>query len=105
MSDPPENHRFDELAKALATASSSRRGFIKRLTAGIAGGAVALVGGREAALSASRCSPVGHMCSHYHDCCSGFCNASQRPARCGTRPKPPPPPPTRPPRPPPPPVQ
>jgi hypothetical protein len=100
MSDPSENHRFDELAKALATASSSRRGFIKRLAAGIAGGAVALVGGGDAVLAARRCSPVGHACVQNHDCCSGFCDASHHPARCGTRPTPSP----RSPRPPPPPV-
>lgn len=93
MSDPPENHRFDELARALATASSSRRGFIARLAAGIAGGAVALLGGGDAVLAASRCSPAGHSCLQHHDCCSGFCNSSHR---CGTRPKSPSP--TPPPR-------
>jgi hypothetical protein len=99
MSDPPENHRFDELARALATASSSRRGFITRLAAGIAGGAVAIVGGGGAVLAASRCSPVGHSCLRNNDCCSGFCDATHHPAHCATRPTPaprrssPPPPP------------
>jgi hypothetical protein len=102
MSDPTEHHRFDELAKAVATASTSRRGFITRLAAGIAGGAVALVGGAGAAVAAARCSPVGHACRRNQDCCSGFCDMTHH--RCATRPKPPPPPPPRSPRPPPPPI-
>src|SRR5438105_8026067 len=99
-------NRFDELAKALADSSISRRETLRRLGGGLVGAALAGVGigcEREGATSpetadASRvgvlpglrfgggantiCRNDGYQCKVHTDCCKGYCDPSTNTCGC-----------------------
>jgi hypothetical protein len=64
-------NRFDDLTRTLAT-TTSRRGFLKTLAGGAAGGMLALLGIGEAA--AKDCTKTGKKCKDNKECCSGLCS-------------------------------
>ena len=65
-----DGHRFDELARHLAT-NRTRRGFLRLLGGSLAAGVVALQGHGPA--GAIRCLSGGQPCRPDLDCCSGKC--------------------------------
>ena len=75
------DEKLDELSKALAT-TTSRRQMLKVLAATAAGGALTLVGAREA--GAARCRRVGQPCRANFECCDFFCPPDT--GRCACRP-------------------
>jgi hypothetical protein len=62
---------FDDLTKALATATS-RRQALKTIVATTLGGLLGL-GGIDAAFAAKKCRGLGSKCSHGDQCCSNYC--------------------------------
>ncbi len=90
------SERFDELAKAIAR-GQSRRTALKRLAGGVLGGALVLVGVREASAqdadpAGKKCRREGHPCEGNQVCCPGLvCRVTgpgnaQRCARPGKKP-------------------
>ena len=67
-----EPSRFDELTKALATATS-RRQALKTIAATTLGGILGLAG-VGSAFAMPTCKPNGHGCGTNKQCCSGFCD-------------------------------
>jgi len=65
------NNNFDELAKGLAQ-SVTRRQALKRFGVGLAGMALACFG--LANKAEAGCKPLGSVCTHNSECCSGYCN-------------------------------
>ena len=65
-----DSNRFDDLTRTLAT-TTTRRGFLKTLAGGAAGGLLALLGVGEAA--ADDCKRNGKACKKDKQCCSGNC--------------------------------
>jgi hypothetical protein len=67
-----EPSQFDELTKALATATS-RRQAIKAIAATTHGSVLGLAG---VGTALAKCKQDGEKCRHDHQCCSGSCNPS-----------------------------
>ena len=63
-----DGQTFDRIAKALAE-GRSRRSVVRALAGGVAGGALAWLGGTAGA--AGRCRTVGQACKTNEDCCPG----------------------------------
>src|SRR3712207_109816 len=68
-----DQNRFDDLTRALAT-TTTRRGFLKTLAGGAAGGLLAFLGVGEAAAD-DTCKPIGKKCRKTSQCC-GVANAT-----------------------------
>ena len=64
-----ESTRFDDLTKALATATS-RRQALKAIVATIIGG---LLGLDSTGTAFAKCHPEGHPCDENSTCCSKVC--------------------------------
>jgi hypothetical protein len=78
------DERFDELSKAIAT-TVSRRQALKLVGAAAVGGALSLVGARQAkAVAPGRCRRVGVICRQDYECCDFYCNPAT--GRCACRP-------------------
>jgi hypothetical protein len=79
-----DGHRFDGLARSLA--SLSRRDVLKWLAGAVAAGSVGL--GRQDQAAAQVCRATGRVCGKDKHCCSGFCgpkNATgRRTCQCRT---------------------
>ena len=74
-----DSQRFDDLTRALAK-GASRRGLLKGLVAGVAGGLGDLGGGGQANALTPR--PAGSTCMRQTDCASGICDSRTRRCAC-----------------------
>jgi hypothetical protein len=74
-----EPANFDELTKALATATS-RREALKTIAATTLGGILGLSG--IGTVFAKPCKPNGKHCTSKTVCCSGFCDSTTRKCAC-----------------------
>lgn len=77
-----DGFRFDELAKRLATTGISRRGALRALGGGLAGGVLGMVGRGEGI--AATCRPNGGICLKSEQCCSKACD--KKSLRCVCQP-------------------
>jgi len=75
-----DGRRFDEIARSLAT-STDRRSVLKKLGAGAAGGALALLGARRDTEATSP-RPAGATCVNNPQCASGLCDPRTRRCVC-----------------------
>ena len=66
-----DGHRFDEMARTLASGASRRR-----VLKGLAGGALAFTGLRPGPTEARKCRQSGKNCRSHADCCSEFCDTT-----------------------------
>src|SRR5690348_2995232 len=78
-----EPSRFDDLTKALATATS-RRQALKTFAATTIGGILGLAGIENVFAKGKPCTPNGKRCNAKTKCCSGFCDPTTR--TCATSP-------------------
>jgi hypothetical protein len=80
-----DDHRFDNLARHVASAAATRRSAIKALLGAITGGALTLAGNRGS--EAAACRPIGSVCREHANCCVKSCLPASlfqdRRARCG----------------------
>jgi hypothetical protein len=73
MSSSPDDPRFDDVARAVAGATS-RRQALRVLGSCLAGGILTLAGAARAdAAPERRCRRVGEKCKQSTDCCVGTC--------------------------------
>jgi hypothetical protein len=75
-----EPSRFDDLTKALATATS-RRQALKTIAATTLAGLLGL-GGIGTAFAKPKCKPNGHGCGTNKQCCSGYCDPTTSLCAC-----------------------
>lgn len=77
--------RFDQVAKAVASGSLTRRQALRRVGIGVGMGLAALVGGARSAVAATpgpppQCTPSGGYCGvGYAPCCPGLVCSSLKP--------------------------
>jgi hypothetical protein len=74
VSQQTTNRSFDELARALASGSITRRKALRLMGAALVGGALGSLGGVAAA--DDLCKPTGKKCRKDAQCCSGNCVSS-----------------------------
>src|SRR5579862_7671411 len=75
-----EPSRFDDLTKALATATS-RRQALKTIAATTLAGLLGL-GGIGSVFAKPTCKPNGHGCGTNKQCCSGYCDKTTSTCGC-----------------------
>jgi hypothetical protein len=75
-----DSTRFDNLTKALATATS-RRQALKTIAATTLGSILGLAG-IGTAFGAPTCKPNGHGCGTNKQCCSGYCDPTTHTCGC-----------------------
>src|SRR5205085_373859 len=78
-----EPSRFDDLTKALATATS-RRQALKTIAATTLGSILGLSGIGTVFAKPKPCTPNGKHCNSKTNCCSGFCDPTT--SKCATPP-------------------
>jgi hypothetical protein len=77
VSQQTSDRSFDELARALANGSVSRRRALRLMGAALLGGTLAsVVGIGEAAADRGGCKRNGKHCKRDNQCCSGDCSSS-----------------------------
>ncbi len=74
-----DGHSFDNITKAFATAKS-RRQAIKAIAAGVAGGALSLIGVSKAA--GRQCREIGDQCRSNAECCHRYCDSVSSTCLC-----------------------
>jgi hypothetical protein len=82
MTSEAREHSFDELARALASGSISRRKALRLMGAALVGGTLASVGIGEAAADPPGCKRNGKKCKRDTQCCSGKCEGGTCAAAC-----------------------